>query len=152
MAQTTEHASRSSCPLACTLDVIGDHWSLLVIRDLMFLGRHEYKDMLNAEEGISTNILSDRLKRLEAGGLIDSIPHPESGRRKLYYLLPKGKDLVHVLTHMARWANQHLSPLVRIPPEKRALLVNKPDKLIEITLQQLDEWEKQFLKKKNKKG
>ncbi len=123
-----------------------------MIRDLMFLGRHEYKDMLNAEEGISSNILSDRLKRLETGGLIDSIPHPESGRRKLYYLLPKGRDLVHVLTHMARWADRHLSPQVRIPPEKMALLINKPDKLIAITLQQLDEWEKQFLKKKGKKG
>ena len=145
MVQKTEHSSRSTCPLACGLDVIGDHWSLLVIRDLMFLGRHEYKDMLNAEEGISSNILSDRLKRLEDEGLINSIPHPESGRRKLYYLLPKGKDLIHVLTHLARWADKHLGDLVEIPLEKRKLLLNQPDTLIKMTLQQLEEWENRFL-------
>jgi len=150
MVQKTEHSSRSTCPLACALDVIGDHWSLLVIRDLMFLGRHEYKDMLNAEEGISSNILTDRLKRLEDGGLIDSIPHPESGRRKLYYLLPMGKDLIHVMTHLARWSDKHLGNLVQIPPEKRKTLLNQPDTLIKMTLQQLGEWEKQHLKKKQK--
>ena len=101
--------------------------------------------MLNAEEGISSNILSDRLKRLEDEGLINSIPHPESGRRKLYYLLPKGKDLIHVLTHLARWADKHLGDLVEIPPEKRKLLLNQPDTLIKMTLQQLEEWENRFL-------
>lgn len=146
MVQKSEHCSRSSCPLACALDLIGDHWSLLVIRDLMFLGRHEYKDMLNAEEGISSNILSDRLKRLEEGGLIDSIPHPESGRRKLYYLLPKGKDLIYVLTHLARWSEKHLDDVVDIPPEKRKVLVEQPDKMIRFALQELEKWENEFLK------
>ena len=150
MVQKTEHSSRSSCPLACALDVIGDHWSLLVIRDLMFLGRHEYKEMLNGEEGISSNILTDRLKRLEDGGLINSIPHPESGRRKLYYLLPKGKDLIHVMTHLARWADTHLDDVVHIPPEKRKALVNHPDKMIHMTLQQIEEWENRFLKDNRK--
>ena len=145
MVQKTEHASRSTCPLACALDLIGDHWSLLVIRDLLFLGRHEYKDMLNAEEGISSNILSDRLQRLEKHGVIDSIPHPESGRRKLYYLLPKGKDLIDVLTHLARWSDKHLDHLVHIPLEKRKLLVKHPDRLIQLTLQELEAWEKTFL-------
>ena len=145
MVKKAEHWSRSACPLACALDLIGDHWSLLVIRDLMFLGRHEYKDMLQAEEGISSNILSDRLRKLEDGGVIHSIPHPESGRRKLYYLLPKGKDLIHVLTHLARWSDKHLEDVVDIPPEKRKLLIRHPDKLIQLTLQELDKWEKRFL-------
>ena len=145
MVQKSEHRSRSSCPLACALDLIGDHWSLLIIRDMMFLGRHEYKDMLNAEEGISSNILSDRLKRLEDGGLIDSIPHPESGRRKLYYLLPKGKDLIYVLTHLARWSEKHLDEVVDIPEEKRRMLVQQPDKMIRFTLQGLQKWENEFL-------
>ena len=145
MTQKTEHCIRSTCPLACALDVIGDHWSLLVIRDLMFLGRHEYKDMLNAEEGISSNILSDRLKRLEESGLIDSIPHPESKRRKLYYLLPKGKDLIFVMTHLARWSEKHLDEVVEIPPAKRHALVEQPDMMIRGTLQELEKWEKQFL-------
>ncbi len=145
MAQKTTHYSRSTCPLACALDLIGDHWTLLVIRDLMFLGRHEYKDMLNAEEGISSNILSDRLKKLEENGLISAIPHPESGRRKLYYLLPKGKDLIHVLTPLARWSDQHLEDLVDIPHEKRDMLLNHPDQLIKLVLKDLDDWEKIFL-------
>lgn len=146
MPEKTAHYSRSTCPLACALDLIGDHWTILVIRDLMFLGRHEYKDMLNAEEGISSNILSDRLKKLEENGLIDSIPHPESGRRKLYYLLSKGKDLIYVLTHLAQWSDKHLNDLVDIPPEKRAMLIKHPDKLIEIVLKDLEEWEKTFLR------
>lgn len=144
--QKNEHANRSSCPLACSLDIIGDHWTVLVIRDLMFLGRHEYKDMLNAEEGISSNILTDRLKRLEEGGLISSIPHPESGRRKLYYLLPKGKDLIHVLTPLARWADKHLGKVVHIPPEKREPLINNPEGMIQGVLQELEEWEGKYFK------
>ena len=118
----------------------------------MFLGRHEYKDILNAEEGISTNILSDRLKTLEENGLIDSIPHPASGRRKLYYLLPKGKDLIHVLTHLAQWSDKHLHDLVDIPPEKRAMLIKHPDRLIEIVLKDLNAWEDTFLKNSIKKS
>ena len=147
MAQTTDHYSRSTCPVACALDVIGDHWTLLVIRDLMFLGRHEYKDMLNAEEGISSNILSDRLRKLEENGLISSIPHPESGRRKLYYLLAKGKDLIYVLTPLARWAEQHLHDVVDIPKEKKAMLMKQPDKMIQLVLQDLEQWEHNFLEK-----
>ncbi len=145
MPEKTAHYSRSTCPLACALDLIGDHWTILIIRDLMFLGRHEYKDMLNGEEGISTNILSDRLKKLEENGIIDSIPHPDSGRRKLYYLLPKGKDLIHVLTYLARWSDRHLHDVVDIPHEKRALLLKAPEKLIEIVLHDLQEWEDNFL-------
>ena len=146
MPERTAHYSRSTCPLACALDILGDHWTLLVIRDLMFLGRHEYKDILNAEEGISTNILSDRLKKLEDNGLINSIPHPKSARRKLYYLLPKGKDLIHALTHLARWSDKHLHDRVEIPLEKQALLIKQPDKLIQIVLNDLKTWEETFLK------
>jgi len=65
MVAKTEHKSRSGCPIACSLDVLGDHWTLIIVRNLMFHGRHEYKDMLQAEEQISTSILSDRLKKLE---------------------------------------------------------------------------------------
>ena len=151
MPEKKAHYSRSTCPLACALDLIGDHWTILVIRDLMFLGRHEYKDMLNAEEGIASNILSDRLKKLEENGLISSMPHPESGRRKLYYLLPKGKDLIHALTHLAQWSDKHLQDLVEIPPEKRRLLINDPDKLIEIVLNDLKTWEEAFLTESNEK-
>lgn len=145
MVQKKEHSTRSECPLACALDLIGDHWTLLIIRDLLFSGRHEYKDILKAEEGISSNILSDRLKKLKKNGLINSLPHPESGRRKLYYLTPKGKDLIHVLIPLARWSQKHLGSLVHIPPEQREVLVKRPDKMIQLTLQNLEEWEKNLL-------
>ncbi len=117
----------------------------MAFQELTPYSSYEYKDILNAEEGISSNILSDRLKRLEESGLIDSIPHPQSGRRKLYYLLPKGKDLIYVLTHLARWSEKHLDDLVDIPPEKRRVLVQHPDKMIRLTLQELEKWEKEFL-------
>jgi len=91
LPEKTAHYSRSTCPLACALDLIGDHWTLLVIRDLLFLGRHEYKDMLNAEEGISSNVLSDRLKNLEENGLIDSIPHHRKWQEKTLVFTSQGE-------------------------------------------------------------
>lgn len=142
MVAKNEHANRSGCPIACALDIFGDHWALLVIRDLAFFNRHEYKDLLNAEEGISSNILSDRLQRLEAYAIIASLPHPESRRRKLYYLTDKGKDLVPVLVSIARWSERHLGKVVKIPPDSRKLLVKNPDLLIQHTLDNLREWEK----------
>ncbi|MEJ2694961.1 MAG: helix-turn-helix domain-containing protein [Candidatus Thiodiazotropha sp.] len=108
MIARVEHKHRTGCPVACSLDIIGDHWTLLVIRNLMFLGLHEYKDMLHTEELISSSILTDRLKKLEQAGLVTSIPHPESGRRKLYYLTAMGKDLIHMMTDLVVWANRHL--------------------------------------------
>ncbi len=142
MVKKNAHKHRSGCPLACALDLIGDHWSLLIVRDLIFLDRHEYKDMLSSEEGISSNILSDRLKKLEAAKLVASIPHPESGRRKLYYLTARGKDLVYLLIDIARWSEKHLGDIVDIPPEKKELLTNNPDLMVELTLKDLDDWEK----------
>jgi DNA-binding HxlR family transcriptional regulator len=139
------HAEHSGCPVACALDIVGDHWTLLVIRDLMFLGLHEYKEILSGSEGISSNILTDRLKKLEGNGLIASMPHPESRKRKFYYLLSKGKDLIHTMVHLIRWSERHLSEHLAIPPDKRDLLVNDPDRFIASTLQQLTEWEEENL-------
>ncbi len=138
------HCERTKCPVACALDVLGDKWTLLIIRDLLFFNRHEYKELLDAEEGISTNILSNRLDRLLEYELIDVIPHPEYGTRKLYYLTQSGKDLVHTLTHLVRWSSRHLDDLVYIPKEKLKLLRNNPDRMIELTLAELDNWEKEY--------
>ncbi len=107
MVSKNEHALRSTCPLACALDVIGDHWTLLVVRDLLLLGKHEYREFLDSPEGISSNILSDRLEKLEGHGLLTSIPHPDTKRRKLYYLTESGKGLIHVLVAVAGWSLQH---------------------------------------------
>ena len=81
------------------------------------------------------------MKRLEGNGLIASKIHPESRKRKLYYLTSKGKDLIYTMIHLIRWSEKYLSDQLEIPPEKRELLVNDPDLLIALTLEQLKEWE-----------
>lgn len=145
MVAKIEHKTRTGCPVACTLDILGDHWTLLIIRNLMFLGLNEYKDMLKAEERISSSILSDRLKNLERDDIIDSTPHPKSGRRKLYYLTPKGKGLVRVMIEIARWADQNLGDIVQIPDDKRPFLDDPLEDVAQMVLQQLDKWEKENL-------
>jgi DNA-binding HxlR family transcriptional regulator len=146
MVSKVEHKHRTGCPVACSLDILGDHWTLLIVRNLMFLGLHEYKDMLQTEELISSNILTDRLKKLERAGLMASVPHPESGRRKLYYLTAMGKDLIHMMTNLVVWANQHLQECVRIPLEKKSLIEKDPDKFIRLILKELEQWETTYVK------
>ena len=145
MVAKIEHKTRTGCPVACALDIIGDHWTLLIIRNLMFLGIHEYKDMLKTPEQISSSILTNRLNKLERDGLVASIAHPDSGRRKLYYLTPMGKSLIHMMTEMVIWANGHLADSVKIPQEKKVLIENDPEKLIVLTLKELEQWEKEYL-------
>jgi len=93
---------RSPCPVACTLDVLGDRWTLLVIRDL-FLGRTRFKDFEASPEGIPTNILSERLERLLAAGIIEQVPVYEGAKRFAYGLTAKGKALAPVLVAMRDW-------------------------------------------------
>ena len=145
MVSKVEHKHRTGCPIACILDVIGDHWTLLIVRNLMFTGLHEYKDMLNAEEKISSSILTSRLKKLEEGGLIAFAPHPQSQRRKLYYLTAKGKDLVHAMVSMILWANKHLDQHLAIPDYKKYQLENDPEQFIRDTLETLELWERENL-------
>ena len=145
MVAKVEHKTRTGCPVACALDIIGDHWTLLIIRNLMFLGIHEYKDMLKTEEQISSSILTNRLNKLEREGLVASIAHPDSQRRKLYYLTPMGKSLIHMMTELVIWANGHLEDSVKIPQEKKMLIESDPKKLIELTLTELEKWEQEYL-------
>jgi len=145
MVAQIQHRLRTGCPVACSLDVFGDHWTLLIIRNLMFLGLHEYKDMLKSEELISSSLLSARLKKLEKDGLISSIPHPESKRRKLYYLKPMGKDLVFFMIYMVQWAAKYLNEYLDIPKDKMELLQKNPDGFVKITLDQIEAWEKAHL-------
>lgn len=145
MVSKIEHKNRTGCPIACSLDILGDHWALLVIRNLMFLGLHEYKDMLQTEEQISSSILTDRLKKLECEKLIASIPHPDSKRRKLYYLTASGKDLIHVMVNLVLWANTHLSERLNIPAEKKDLLEKNPEKFKTLILEQIQKWEEEHL-------
>lgn len=100
-------ARRSSCPIACSLDLLGDRWTLVVIRDL-FSGPKTYGELLTAPEGIPTNILADRLKRLEQAGIIDRAPYQQNPPRYAYSLTARGADLKPVLRALGGWAMRHL--------------------------------------------
>src|SRR3954471_6352436 len=93
-ATKTTVEKRSDCPISCTMDLVGDKWSLLIIRDLMYLGKTTYNQFLASNEGISTNILNDKLIKLTEVGLIT---YTGSTKRKIYELTKMGKDLKPVL-------------------------------------------------------
>jgi DNA-binding HxlR family transcriptional regulator len=105
--RTVSGGARSSCPISISLELIGDPWSLLVVRDLMFKGRRRYKEFLEAEEGIASNVLADRLQRLESAGILRRAPDPDDGRRVVYSLTEKGIDLAPVLVEMVIWSARH---------------------------------------------
>jgi len=93
---------RSPCPVACTLDIIGDKWTLLIVRDLL-LGRSQFKEFAAAPEGIATNILSDRLARLVEHGLAEKVPMSDRQDRDMYRLTNKGQALGPLLKEMVAW-------------------------------------------------
>ena len=98
---------RSGCPLSLALEVFGDQWSLLIVRDLMFKCRNTFTDFMDGGEKIATNILADRLRRLEEQGVIECDSDPDDGRRQIYRLTPKGADLAPVLVEMILWSDRY---------------------------------------------
>lgn len=107
---------RSRCPIASALDLLGDRWTLVVVRDLLLLGKHRFSELLRSGEAISTNILSDRLERLEAAGLVERRRYQERPPRDEYHLTPSGRDLLPVLRELIRWGNRHI-PGTYQPPD-----------------------------------
>lgn len=105
---------RSDCPVACVLDLVGDRWTLLVLRDL-FLGKRRFDEFRRSPEGIATNVLSDRLARLEREGFVTRHRDPEDARRVLYALTPRGKSLDPVMRAIARWGLEHLEGTRGLP-------------------------------------
>ena len=98
---------RSGCPLNASVEMLGDRWSLLIIRDMMLLGYRTFKEFLNSHERIASNILADRLRRLEKYSIISAAPDPSDGRKMIYSLTSKGLGLAPVLTEMVLWAAAH---------------------------------------------
>ena len=107
---------RSDCPINYALEYLGDKWTLLVIRDLVFEGKNFYKEFLNSKEGIATNILSDRLKRLENLEIIKSKVYEKQRTQKIYSLTEKGKDLIPILVEIILWSSKHKNGL-NVSPE-----------------------------------
>ena len=104
---------RSECPISCSLDVVGDKWTLLVLRDLLD-GKTRFSEFERSPEKIPTNILTERLRRLEATGLVERRKSPTSSR-SLYHPTTKGRDLRPVLLALAGWGNEHLED-TWVPP------------------------------------
>jgi DNA-binding HxlR family transcriptional regulator len=109
---------RSDCPISCSLDIWGDKWSLLIIRDLMFKKECTYGDFLKAEEKIATNILASRLQTLEENGLIEKLDHPQSKAKVLYRLTQKGIDLLPLMIEINLWADKYFS----LPQDRKEML------------------------------
>lgn len=98
---------RSGCPISIALELLGDAWSLLIVRDLMFKDRRTYNDFLTGGEGIASNVLADRLRKLEEASIIEKRRNPEDARRFVYSLSPKGIDLAPVLIELVIWSAHH---------------------------------------------
>jgi DNA-binding HxlR family transcriptional regulator len=98
---------RSDCPISFALDLFGDKWSLLVMRDLLFRKKSHYREFFASEEGIATNILADRLARLEAAGLVEKTDDDPRSGKQAYVATSKGKDLIPLLLEMMLWSAEH---------------------------------------------
>ncbi len=109
---------RSSCPIAGALDLVGDKWTLVVVRDLLLLGKHQYGELAASAEGIPSNVLADRLSRLLAAGLVEKARYTDRPPRYRYVLTEKGRQLAPVLGALADWGERHL-PGTRRPAALR---------------------------------
>ncbi|WP_316840145.1 helix-turn-helix domain-containing protein [Pedobacter gandavensis] len=109
---------RSDCPISSSLDIWGDKWSLLIVRDLMFSKQCTYGDFLKSDEKIATNILASRLQMLETNGVITKQDHPDSKAKVLYKLTQKGVDLLPLMIEINLWADKYF----KLPADSKAIL------------------------------
>jgi DNA-binding HxlR family transcriptional regulator len=103
----TRVSRRSTCPISSALDVLGDKWTLLVMRDLLLEGKKHYRECLASEEGIATNVLADRLARLEAHDIISRSADDRHSGKQTYQPTEKGRDLIPVLLELMSWSDRH---------------------------------------------
>jgi DNA-binding HxlR family transcriptional regulator len=104
----TKSTVRSQCPISLALDVIGDRWSLLIVRDLMFAGKRYYRELMRSDEGISTNILAERLARLVDAGVLSKTDDPTHKQKAIYSLTPMGIDLLPIVAQLGIWGRKYL--------------------------------------------
>ena len=115
--ESMKTSKRSFCPVSSALDLLGDKWSLLIVRDIALQKKNTFKEFLESDEKIATNILSDRLSRLEAQGIVSKSDHPHNKVVKVYRLTQKGLDLLPILFDVVLWSDKYLE----IANEGRAL-------------------------------
>lgn len=121
---------RSHCPVNFALELFGDKWSLLILRDIVFRGKRAYGEFLKSEEGFATNILAGRLEMLEAEGVLEKAADPGDARKSQYRLTEKGLDLIPILFEMVLWSSKYdpKSEAARIPELVR--LIEKDNRAI----------------------
>lgn len=95
------------CPMTYVLDILGDKWTFLVIRDMLFKCSCRYQHFMDSDEGIATNILADRLKKLLHHGIVKQQKDPDNGRKKIYSLTQKGLDLAPAILHLIKWSGDY---------------------------------------------
>ena len=121
---------RSDCPINFALEVFGDPWSLLLIRDIVYFGKKTYGEFLASEEGMATNILASRLAHLEHQGILVKKLSEQDKRKEEYALTEKGLDLIPVLVEMANWSAQY-DPHTGAPPDWIALMKANREQMIQ---------------------
>ena len=119
----------SGCPIDFALDLFGDRWTLLVIRDLLFVGKRHFKELMESPERIASNILTARLKKLEERGLIERCADPDNRKQVIYTLTDKGRDLAPVLVEMVRWGGRH-DPDTLVPKSVVTCFTRDNDRLL----------------------
>ncbi|VVM42585.1 hypothetical protein PS645_00324 [Pseudomonas fluorescens] len=107
MKKPSKEDIRSHCAVNYGVEIFGDRWSLLIIRDIVFVGKKTYGQFLKSEEGIATNILASRLAFLEEQGILSKTPSPEDGRKDFYTLTEKGLDLIPIVVNIVLWSAKH---------------------------------------------
>jgi DNA-binding HxlR family transcriptional regulator len=107
MKTTFKEDFRSHCAVNYGVEIFGDRWSLLIIRDIVFVGKKTYGDFLKSEEGIATNVLASRLAFLEEQGVLSKAPSPDDGRKDFYSLTEKGLDLIPIVLNIVLWSGKY---------------------------------------------
>jgi DNA-binding HxlR family transcriptional regulator len=119
---------RSGCPINLTLELLGDRWSLIVLRDVMFGGRRHYRELLSqSEEGIASNVLADRLKRLVANGLLSRVEDPSHKQKAVYSLTEPSIQLVPLMAQMGAWGRRHTQTTPALAIRAELLEAGGPD-------------------------
>lgn len=121
--------TRSHCPVNVALEAVGDAWSLLIVRDITFNGKHGFNELLASDERIASNILADRLRHLQAEGIITVRPDARDGRKRYYTVTDKGLDLTPVICALAEWGARH-DPLTAVDPDFLAYYQANPTRAL----------------------
>jgi len=121
--------NRSNCPITFALDLFGDKWSLLILRDLLFQGKSHYQEFAHSAEGISTNILADRLNKLEENGFLNKKKDEKNKKQYIYTPTKKTKELIPMLGEMIAWSAKH-DPKTGVPAKMRKLIIKDKNAFI----------------------